>query len=1099
MNEKDTVPDPRTCSGDGGETPPLPIPGPGSFSDDPEAWIFEPSAPAPGLDPGVRHVEFGRTSKRGDSRPAIHKVKRDPERGPYFYALDRVSRAPFDARRWDKQNPEKLKARQARYGRADKGRERNQRYEKSEKGRAKSRDRSFRYWASEEGAKAKEKAREAAILAYLDRPIVAIDSEGRCPLHMIDEKRRSPLKAWEEDGVISPYLVHDDAGNYFEPHEMHLIGAQGFDRSHGTPLAEGVRQSAHWLCSPAERGLTTEECFDWLLSLPDKYEGNPVFVMFAAMYDWSMWLKDVPFPAGYSIVKQRAFKPPCKRLQGYQFWKKWAIQMQPHRRLDIGELRWPDDPYGESHRDHPDYEAPKGNKAKAPKGNAKSLSSTSIGGQALTSPIGGPASSTSIGGLSSTSIGGMSSTSIGGQALTSPSDYEADEGNAKSLSSTSIGGQALTSPSDYEADELEMELLREMESVRKGEVIYITHAKEELLRLQARKTPKKLQFLRKIRIYDCFRHSPMSFVKTIKPLCDRGLIAPDVFERIRINKQKRGSFHDESIEDVKQYTSDELHALCVFMHMMRDAYWSAAEIRLKSFHSPASAAGELLRRIGIRGRGNIQGHSWPVKSIDLEHEQLIAHWAYFGGRFECMYKGFFRNTTFNYDLTSAYRYAMQSLPSMAGGRWKREVPDLSTRQFRVDIFKRIEVSSILSIFRVSFGFATDAPFYPLPYRTGNDCILFPQIGHGYYMRDDLLAAVAWCKKFKIDPTNALVIEEANWFHPSDEAERDLKNGCGPFAPVAEVFLKRIEFDKKDPGGPEQLAVKLIINSLYGKLAERIYRGSMDGAPIIPPHISPWYAAAITAHTRRELMAAALLKPQNVIGFATDAIHTSVDLKLPRLKSEADIKKGHETKHLGDWTWKEVPGGLMIQSGLAFFLKSDGSVAEVKCRGLPLKDLNAAKRVADEILSQWRRPYDPDSTFDKVKARAVRVPMQVFMKITSAIVSPRRYKLRGYWGIVSKTIWLDDPGSKRAIGDDERTAVVMEMLAEFPLLTMPRENPSPETISQPRFPDWVENEKKEAARQKRAVAQYHAMFDEDGEPIAFDDTELLLIDNEIIEQ
>ncbi len=942
-----------------------------------DEFEFEPSALSLPSDE-VSYVEFGRTSARKDSKPAIHKVNRDQTRGPYFYELAPVGRASFDARRWDKQHPEKREERQERYSRTDKGRERYRQYERSERGR----DRSAAYRASEKGtiadAKTKEKARQAATQAYLNRPIVAIDSEGRCPLHIIDDNGRSPLQAWKEDSVVSPYLKRDDAGNYFEPHELHLIGAQGFDRPYGTPLADGVRQSAHWLEAPFSGGLSTEACLDWLLSLPemfnpddDKYK-RPVFVMFAAMYDWTMWLKDIPFPAAYSIVKQRAFKPPCKRLQGYQFWKKWAIQMQPHRRLDIGELRWPDDPYGETHRDHPEYEAPKG------------------------------------------------------------------------------------------------------------------------------KQSKKLQFKRKIRIYDSFRHSPMSFVKTIKPLYERGLIALDVFERIKANKQKRGSFHDESIENVKLYTSDELDALCVFMHMMRDAYWNALGIKLKSFHSPASAAAELLRRIGIRDRGKVRGHSWPVKSIDLEHEQLIAHWAYYGGRFECMYKGFFKNTTFNYDLASAYPYAMQSLPSMRDGRWEREQPDYSIGHCRVDILKRIETSSILSIFKVKFCFKADAQFYPLPYRTRNGPILFPRIGFGYYMRDHLLAAIAWCKKFKEDAANALVIEEANWFHSSDEAESDLKIGRGPFAPVANAFLKRIEFDKNDPGGPEQLAIKLVINSLYGKLAERVYRGSVDGAPIIPPHISPWYAAAITAHTQRELMEAALLKPHNIIQFATDAVHTRTPLKLPRLKSEADIKKGLATKLLGDWTWKEVPGGLMIQSGLAFFLKSDGSIAEVKCRGLPLKDLDAAKRVVDEIFQQWRRPYDPASIVDRKKARAVRVQMPVFMPITSAIVSPRRYKLRGYWGIVSKTIWLDDPGSKRAIGDDERTATGMEMLAEFPLLTSPRENASPETISTFTAPDWVENEEVEANRQKRAVAQYYAMFDEDGNPLPIDDTELLLEDNEYIE-
>ena len=698
--------------------------------------------------------------------------------------------------------------------------------------------------------------------------------------------------------------------------------------------------------------------------------------------------------------------------------------MLPHNRLDIGELRWPDDPYGKNHRDHREYEKPKGRQ-------------------------------------------------------------------------------------------------------------------KNKLQFKRGETGVK----RKIRIYDVFRHWPMSFVKTIKPLLNRGLITPEAFQNILFNKLLRGSFHDESIEKVKLYTSDEIHALCVFMHMMRDAFWNALGIKLKSFHSPANAAGQLLRRIGIRDRKKlgeiIRGHSWPVKSVDLEHEQIIAHWSYYGGRFESHLKGFLLNTTYNYDLASAYPYAMQFLPSMCGGHWERTNSllrpidskkeaffsllqgDSDAKTFVLgknnvaiggsdavpcketdrDILKRIETCSILSIFKVKFCFKTVAPFYPLPYRMKNGAILFPSAGYGYYMRDDILAAIVWCKKFKEDAANAIVIEEANWFHPSAEAERDLKEGRGPFVPIAEAFQKRIDFDKIDPGGPEQLAIKNAINSGYGKLAERLFRGiGEDGEPIIPPHVSPWYAAAITAHTRRELMVAALLKPRDIIQFATDAVHARTPLNLPRLKSEADIKKGLETKLLGDWTWKEVPGGLMVQSGLAFFLKSDGTVADVKCRGLPLKDLDRAKQVVDEIFRQWRRPYDPT---DKEKVRSVRVPMQVFMPITSAIVSPRRDELRGYWGIVSKTIGLDDPGSKREIRDDDRTAAQMDMLDKYPMQTSPRTNPSPETISTYYAPDWVENEEVEAERQKRGVKQYKRIImqyrddisDEDGLPD--DETELLLIDNEFL--
>jgi hypothetical protein len=520
---------------------------------------------------------------------------------------------------------------------------------------------------------------------------------------------------------------------------------------------------------------------------------------------------------------------------------------------------------------------------------------------------------------------------------------------------------------------------------------------------------------------------------------------------------------------------------------MRDAYWNALGIKLNSFHSPASAAAALLNRIGIRDKKNVKGHSWPVKSVNLDYEQIVAHHAYYGGRFECMYKGLIDYNTYNNDLASAYPYAMQSLLSMRGGRWEREKWPSN------NIFERIEASCIHSIFKVSFGFAVKAPFYPLPYRLpdGNGSIIFPSTGKGFYQRDDVLAAIYFCRKYKIDPATALRVEEADWFHPTAEALADVANGRGPFAPIAAAFDKRIEFDQNDPGGPEQLAIKLTINSTYGKTAERIYRGEEDGEPIIPPHISPWYASAITAHTRLELMKAALLNPDAVLQFATDAVHSDKPLKLPRLKSEADIEAKIAVKRLGDWTWKEVPPCLMIQSGLAFYLNPDRTVAEVKCRGLPLKDLSVATQKVKEIFEQWKRPYEGVSLGNK-EPRSVKAFMTVFMPMTSAIVSRKSYERRGHWGWVAKTIYLDDPGGKRADPDliDE-----MDMLAEFPMRTMPRRNPSPETISQLQFPDWVEDKEKEDARQKRGVAQYQKLLRAKGE---LDDIAGLLTDNDTIE-
>ena len=74
----------------------------------------------------------------------------------------------------------------------------------------------------------------------------------------------------------------------------------------------------------------------------------------------------------------------------------------------------------------------------------------------------------------------------------------------------------------------------------------------------------------------------------------------------------------------------------------------------------------------------------------------------------------------------------------------------------------IEAASCLSMFKVRFQFPTyekydpDArkavfvPLYPLPYRDKRGGILFPASGYGWYMRDDVLAAISWLEHFVPD-------------------------------------------------------------------------------------------------------------------------------------------------------------------------------------------------------------------------------------------------------------------------------------------------------------------------------------------------------------
>jgi hypothetical protein len=130
------------------------------------------------------------------------------------------------------------------------------------------------YRESDTGKAAKRREldvrKEKTLDAYLNRPFVAIDSEGRAPLHTIDKDGRTPLEAWKETGIVSKYLTRDSSGNYWERHEVSLIGAASIDRPFGTPIEKGVWQSPVWI-SDETKGLKTDQCFDFLLSLPEQF------------------------------------------------------------------------------------------------------------------------------------------------------------------------------------------------------------------------------------------------------------------------------------------------------------------------------------------------------------------------------------------------------------------------------------------------------------------------------------------------------------------------------------------------------------------------------------------------------------------------------------------------------------------------------------------------------------------------------------------------------------------------------------------------------------------------------------------------------------
>jgi hypothetical protein len=66
--------------------------------------------------------------------------------------------------------------------------------------------------------------------------------------------------------------------------------------------------------------------------------------------------------------------------------------------------------------------------------------------------------------------------------------------------------------------------------------------------------------------------------------------------------------------------------------------------------------------------------------------------------------------------------------------------------------------------------------------------------------------------------------------------------------------------------PLEMVIKLLLNSIYGKLAQFVgERGK------VPKTACPYYAAAITAYGRRRMVEAGLVDPYAIVFFATDGI------------------------------------------------------------------------------------------------------------------------------------------------------------------------------------------------------------------------------------
>ena len=185
--------------------------------------------------------------------------------------------------------------------------------------------------------------------------------------------------------------------------------------------------------------------------------------------------------------------------------------------------------------------------------------------------------------------------------------------------------------------------------------------------------------------------------------------------------------------------------------------------------------------------------------------------------------------------------------------------------------------------------------------------------------------------------------------PRDPSEK-------PLDFLNEIYDQRMQYKRATPYDAREKFYKFPINSIYGKMAQRVGGSITKDGWKAPPTANPFYAAAITANCRRRLVEAGLLDPHAVVAFMTDGIVTT-----RRLESLSNVVNEGEESRFGDWEYAPVEGGTFLHAGVYSMRKAGKELT--KTRGVDPKrvsaDDNAGKLLVSKAVEAMSREYHPE--------------------------------------------------------------------------------------------------------------------------------------------
>lgn len=431
-------------------------------------------------------------------------------------------------------------------------------------------------------------------------------------------------------------------------------------------------------------------------------------------------------------------------------------------------------------------------------------------------------------------------------------------------------------------------------------------------------------------IYETFGFFQKSFVKVLKEF---GVASEAELARIVANKERRGEFTSIDQEE-RDYCALECRFLAELMERLR-TYCTDAGIKPRSW----SGAGKLAAALHTREKTVKR----EVVDLAVPSEVVgLANAAYYGGRFEITRTGLINERVYEYDIRSAYPAAMGELPCLVHGEWKKaSAADLRGHEglyvAAANFRKRLAEEE-------RFG-----ALGGLPVRSKEGHLYWPLCGGGVYWSVELQSAERLGFDIKL---------KGGWTYHK-------RCDCHPFGWVEPLYEFRRSIGSSGPGYP----IKLAINSLYGKLAQRKGNGVFCNMV---------WAGLITAITRAKLNDAIRLDPGSIVMVATDAVYSLEPLEL------------FLGEHLGAWEQTILDSLMIVQPGLYW----SPDKRKRKSRGLSGRFFEEPGRT-ESFEAAWRDFQAAENSALTPEFPRVPVPVPGFIGLRLAL-SRNKPALAGTW-------------------------------------------------------------------------------------------------------